>query len=51
LAPFEGNARDLGVKSRRIGDRRIRIAEILVAFGEDALDERGRYPWTELRRA
>jgi hypothetical protein len=39
LPAFERNAGDLGVKAPGVAYRRIRIAEILVALGEDALDE------------
>jgi hypothetical protein len=42
LPAFECNAGDLGVKAPGVGDRRIRIAEVLVALGEDALDESAR---------
>ena len=42
LASFEGDAGDLGVKARGVVDGRVRIAQILVAGGKDALDERTR---------
>ena len=34
LSPFKGNTGNLGVKPPRVADRRIRIAQILVALGK-----------------
>ena len=39
LAPFKRDARELGVKTRRVADRCVVIVQILVALSEKALDE------------
>ena len=40
LAAFERDADEFAVEDRRIADGRIRIAQVAVAGGKDALDER-----------
>jgi hypothetical protein len=39
LAPFKRDAREFRVKVRRVADRGVRIVQILVALGEEALYE------------
>ena len=39
LPPLERDARELRVKARRVGNRRIGIGEILLALCEDAIEE------------
>jgi hypothetical protein len=39
LAPFKRDAGEFGVKASRVADRGVGIVQILVALGEEALDE------------
>jgi hypothetical protein len=39
MPPFERDAGELGVKARRVADRRVLVVQVLVALGEEALDE------------
>jgi hypothetical protein len=39
LAPLKRDARELGVKTRRVADRCVLVVQILVALCEEALDE------------
>jgi hypothetical protein len=43
LTSFERDAREFGMKTRSIGDRCVRIVQVLVALREDAFDEGVRF--------